>query len=146
MQLRQPLRPFINIETNIAATKPELKAPLPPAALNRPEILDAMFQKNQIGKKMSIKKQAIRHTMEFDETAHEIAQPLTAEEQLPTNLGSSLNSVVKILRWCRTAYRLGAERYRQRKQLMEMDYHQLKDIGISPEQAEQEGRKPIWKG
>jgi uncharacterized protein YjiS (DUF1127 family) len=38
-----------------------------------------------------------------------------------------------------------AERYRQRKQLMEMDYRQLKDIGITPEEAQQEARKPIWK-
>jgi uncharacterized protein YjiS (DUF1127 family) len=29
---------------------------------------------------------------------------------------------------------------------MEMDYRQLKDIGITPEEAAQEGRKPIWKG
>jgi uncharacterized protein YjiS (DUF1127 family) len=28
---------------------------------------------------------------------------------------------------------------------MEMDYRQLKDIGITPEEAEQEARKPIWK-
>jgi uncharacterized protein YjiS (DUF1127 family) len=28
---------------------------------------------------------------------------------------------------------------------MEMDYHQLKDIGITPEEGEQEARKPIWK-
>jgi uncharacterized protein YjiS (DUF1127 family) len=40
---------------------------------------------------------------------------------------------------------LTGERYRQRKQLMEMDYRQLKDIGITPEEAKQEARKPIWK-
>jgi hypothetical protein len=28
---------------------------------------------------------------------------------------------------------------------MEMDYRQLKDIGITPEEAKQEARKPIWK-
>jgi uncharacterized protein YjiS (DUF1127 family) len=40
---------------------------------------------------------------------------------------------------------LSRERYRQRRQLLEMDDRQLKDIGITPEQAEQEARKPIWK-
>ncbi len=46
-----------------------------------------------------------------------------------------------------SAYRacLGRERYRQRRQLMEMDDRQLKDIGVTREQAEQEARKPIWK-
>jgi uncharacterized protein YjiS (DUF1127 family) len=29
--------------------------------------------------------------------------------------------------------------------VLEMDDRQLKDIGITPEQAEQEARKPIWK-
>jgi uncharacterized protein YjiS (DUF1127 family) len=28
---------------------------------------------------------------------------------------------------------------------MEMDDRQLKDIGITPEQAEQEACKPMWK-
>jgi uncharacterized protein YjiS (DUF1127 family) len=54
-------------------------------------------------------------------------------------------SLLKILHRFRTDYRLAIERYRQRKQLMEMDDRQLKDIGITPEQAEQEARKPIWK-
>jgi uncharacterized protein YjiS (DUF1127 family) len=45
-----------------------------------------------------------------------------------------------------TAYRLRRERYRQRRQLLEMDDRQLKDIGITREQAEQEGHKPLWKG
>ena len=54
-------------------------------------------------------------------------------------------SLLKILHWCRTAYRLGGERYRQRRQLMEMDDRQIKDIGITPAEAEQEARKPIWK-
>lgn len=50
-------------------------------------------------------------------------------------------SLPKILRWLRIA----SERSRQRKQLLEMDYRQLKDIGITRDQAEQEARKPIWK-
>ena len=64
----------------------------------------------------------------------------------PRDRGLSPISVLKILHCFRTAYRLGGERYRQRRQLMEMDDRQLKDIGITREQAEQEARKPIWKG
>jgi uncharacterized protein YjiS (DUF1127 family) len=30
--------------------------------------------------------------------------------------------------------------------LMEMDNRELKDIGITREQAEEEARKPFWKG
>ena len=63
----------------------------------------------------------------------------------PGDRRATLISLQKILRWGRTACRLGVERYRQRKQLMEMDYRQLKDMGITPEEAEQEARKPIWK-
>jgi uncharacterized protein YjiS (DUF1127 family) len=29
---------------------------------------------------------------------------------------------------------------------MEMDNRELKDIGITREQAEEEARKPLWKG
>jgi uncharacterized protein YjiS (DUF1127 family) len=57
-------------------------------------------------------------------------------------LGSSL---LTILDCWRTTFKLAYERHRQRKQLMEMDNRQLKDIGITPEEAEQEARKPIWK-
>jgi len=45
----------------------------------------------------------------------------------------------------RKAYGLAIERSRQRRQLLEMDDHQLKDIGITRAEAELEGRKPIWK-
>lgn len=64
----------------------------------------------------------------------------------PRDRGLTPFSLLKILHCFRTAYRLGGERYRQRRQLMEMDDRQLKDIGITREQAEQEARKPIWKG
>jgi len=64
---------------------------------------------------------------------------------LPKDQRPSAISLLNILRWCGTVCRLIAERYRQRKQLMEMDYRQLKDIGITPEEAQQEARKPIWK-
>ena len=59
--------------------------------------------------------------------------------------GATLNSLLTILHRLGTAYRLGRMRYRQRRQLFEMDDGQLKDIGITREQAEQEARKPIWK-
>ena len=58
------------------------------------------------------------------------------------NLPGHLNPILYRLG---TAYRLSRERYRQRRQLLEMDDRQLKDIGITPEQAEQEARKPILK-
>ena len=60
--------------------------------------------------------------------------------------GPTQISLRKILHRIGTTWRLGHERYRQRRQLMEMDERQLKDIGITREQAEQEGRKPIWRG
>ena len=53
--------------------------------------------------------------------------------------------LLKMMRHFRAAYRLRCERYQQRRQLMEMDDRQLKDIGITVEQAEQEARKSIWK-
>ena len=64
----------------------------------------------------------------------------------PRDRGPTPISVLKILCSCRTACRLGVERYWQRRQLREMDDRQLKDIGITREQAEQEAGKPIWKG
>jgi uncharacterized protein YjiS (DUF1127 family) len=54
-------------------------------------------------------------------------------------------SLLKILRWCRTAYRLGVERSQQRRELMEMDDRQLRDIGVTRAQAEWQAHKPIWK-
>jgi len=73
------------------------------------------------------------------------AAPATAGVLFPRDRDPALISLVKILHCFRTGYRLARERYRQRKQLMKMDDRQLRDIGITPEQAEQEARKPIWK-
>jgi uncharacterized protein YjiS (DUF1127 family) len=108
--------------------------------LEEADVLTEPNEKNA----MSSKEQANQHTLESGETACDMAW--ASASLLPTDRGwwSSI-SLLKILRWCRTACRIGAERYRQRRQLMEMDYHQLKDIGITPEEAEQEARKPIWK-
>jgi uncharacterized protein YjiS (DUF1127 family) len=36
-------------------------------------------------------------------------------------------------------------RRRQRRALLELDDARLADIGLSRQQAEQEGRKPFWK-
>ena len=62
-----------------------------------------------------------------------------------TDRAPTLASLLRILHGIGTAYRLGRERCRQRRQLMEMDDRELKDIGITREQAEEEARKPIWK-
>jgi uncharacterized protein YjiS (DUF1127 family) len=37
------------------------------------------------------------------------------------------------------------ERHRQRRALLELSDHMLKDIGISAGDAWQEGRKPFWR-
>lgn len=37
------------------------------------------------------------------------------------------------------------QRYQQRQQLMRLDAHALKDIGVSRVDAEQEGLKAFWK-
>jgi len=37
------------------------------------------------------------------------------------------------------------ERIMQRRTLMQLDEHQLKDIGLSRSLAEEEWRKPFWK-
>jgi len=81
--------------------------------------------------------------MDAEETSYNVLQTSASgfSALLPRYRGPTLVSFPKILRWCRTA----GERSRQRKQLLEMDYRQLKDIGITRDQAEQEARKPIWK-
>ena len=85
--------------------------------------------------------------MEAGETLYEIAEASAADtaDLDPKDGGPTPNSLLTILHRLGTAYRLGRMRYRQRRQLMQMDDRQLKDIGISPEEAEQEARKPIWK-
>lgn len=37
------------------------------------------------------------------------------------------------------------ERYRQRRTLLELNDHMLKDIGVSRADAEREGYKPFWR-
>jgi uncharacterized protein YjiS (DUF1127 family) len=38
-----------------------------------------------------------------------------------------------------------AERHRERRALLELSDHMLKDIGLSGADAWQEGRKPFWR-
>jgi uncharacterized protein YjiS (DUF1127 family) len=85
--------------------------------------------------------------MEAGETLYEVAEAsASATADLHSkDRGPTANSLLTILHRLATAYRLGRMRYRQRRQLMEMDDCQLKDIGITREQAEQEARKPIRK-
>jgi uncharacterized protein YjiS (DUF1127 family) len=85
------------------------------------------------------------HALEAGET-YEIAEALAAARGnlLSKDRGRTPISLLKILHRFGTACRLGRERYRQRRQLLEMDDRQLRDIGITREQAEQEA-KPIWK-
>ena len=85
------------------------------------------------------------HAMEAGETLCEIAEASATADLQPKDRGPAPISLLKMLHWLGTACRLGRERYRQRRQLMEMDDRQLKDIGVTREQAEQEARKPIWK-
>jgi uncharacterized protein YjiS (DUF1127 family) len=49
--------------------------------------------------------------------------------------------------WGRLALRLlrAYERQQQRRALRELDRHTLRDIGITPDQARSEARKPFWQ-
>jgi len=38
------------------------------------------------------------------------------------------------------------DRRRQRRELLDLDDHLLKDIGVTRVDAEWEGRKPFWRG
>ncbi len=41
--------------------------------------------------------------------------------------------------------KLWYQRARQRRRLAQLDEHLLRDIGITPEQARREARKPFWR-
>jgi len=88
-----------------------------------------------------------RPVLEAGET-YEIADSSAAAtaDLHPKDLEPASISLRRLLHCFTTAYRLCRERYRQRRQLLEMGDRQLKDIGITRERAEQEGRKPLWKG
>ena len=88
-----------------------------------------------------------RSTVQAGGSLYDIAHAsdATGADQFHRDQHPASISIPKIVHRCRTGYRLARERYRQRKQLLEMDDRQLKDIGITPEQAELEAGKPIWK-
>lgn len=65
-------------------------------------------------------------------------------QAIPYQLGARLN----LDAWVSTAFRQlrhWSERARQRHQLGMLDAHQLRDIGISREQALAEASKPFWE-
>jgi uncharacterized protein YjiS (DUF1127 family) len=89
-----------------------------------------------------------RQVMKAGEPWYVIAEASAAAtaDLHPGDLQPASISLRKLLHSFTTAYRLCGERYRQRRQLLEMDDRQLKDIGITRDQAEQEARKPLWRG
>ena len=52
----------------------------------------------------------------------------------------------QLLKQCLKKLALYKHRYKSRKTLLNLDDDLLKDIGLSREQAEKEGRIPFWKG
>ncbi|MEJ2125299.1 MAG: DUF1127 domain-containing protein [Pseudolabrys sp.] len=44
-----------------------------------------------------------------------------------------------------TIFRVWPDRWRQRRDLREMDIEQLRDLGISRREAMREGQKPFWR-
>ncbi|MBL8708972.1 MAG: DUF1127 domain-containing protein [Rhodospirillaceae bacterium] len=43
-------------------------------------------------------------------------------------------------------FQVWRERYRSRRDLMRLSDYQLKDIGLTRYDAEEEWRKPVWRG
>ena len=88
-----------------------------------------------------------KHALAVGEAPYKSVEPLAAgrADLHHKHRSPTLASLLKVLPCLETACRLGRERYRQRRQLLKMDDRELKDIGITREQAEQEARKPIWK-
>lgn len=50
----------------------------------------------------------------------------------------------RLARWIAVVKQMYRRR-RQRRPLLELEDHQLADIGLSRQQAEREGRKPLWQ-
>lgn len=64
-----------------------------------------------------------------------------ATHQIPTQL-STLGRVGALV----AAFQEWQERYRTRRDLMRLSDYQLKDIGLSRLDAEEEFAKPFWRG
>jgi len=64
-----------------------------------------------------------RRAIEAGETLYEVAETsdTAAADLHPEHRGRTPNSLLTILGWLGTAYRLGRTRYRQRRQLLETD-------------------------
>lgn len=45
-----------------------------------------------------------------------------------------------------TQFQVWRERYRSRRDLMRLSDYQLKDIGLTRNDAEEEWSKPVWRG
>jgi len=84
--------------------------------------------------------------MQASERLSGISRPSANGSALrPRSGDSSTNPLFNFFYRLRKAYALAIERSKQRRQLLEMDDRQLKDIGITRLEAEQEARKPIWR-
>ncbi|WP_255449581.1 DUF1127 domain-containing protein [Shimia ponticola] len=63
---------------------------------------------------------------------------LNKQAKLPFAATIFLYAAVVLTQW--------AQLYRSRQDLRDLDSHLLRDIGISPEDAEREARRPFWQG
>ena len=68
----------------------------------------------------------------------------SAESFVPARVPSRKAGVNSLIRWVAIAKQMYRRR-RQRQALLQLEDHQLSDIGLSREQAEQEAHKPFWK-
>lgn len=62
---------------------------------------------------------------------------LDKQVKLPVLATVFLYAAVVVTQW--------AKLYRSRQHLRDLDAHLLKDIGISPEDADREARRPFWQ-
>ena len=71
----------------------------------------------------------------------------TQSRPLPYHSPEALEIPSPFKGWGRFALRLlrCVERQQQRRALRALNRHLLRDIGITPEQAEAEARKPFWR-
>lgn len=63
-----------------------------------------------------------------------VPEALSAHSAIDAVLNGSLTNTLRI--WI--------QRHRQRQRLASLSLRMLKDVGISPEQAAREARKPFW--
>jgi uncharacterized protein YjiS (DUF1127 family) len=68
----------------------------------------------------------------------------SAESFVPAREPSRATGFTSIIRWIAIAKQMYLLRH-QRQALLQLEDHQLADIGLSRKQAEQEARKPFWK-